>query len=226
MGIAERKERDRLKMRKLILDEAMKLFLKHGFEKITIRRIAERIEYSPATIYLHFKDKDEILFALHHEGFEELYRRQQEVLAIKDPLKRLRRHGELYLSFALEKPEYYDLMFIKRNPVRKIREKRKWDIGFRSYEFLRNNVEECMKAGLLPRADVDAAAFALWAHVHGIASLIIRDRCIMFPEEHLQSLIKGALDFATNNLLKRKGVPPGPGPVSGGRKGHDHEPGR
>lgn len=206
MGITERKERERLKMRELILDEAMNLFLKYGFDKVTIRRIAERIEYSPATIYLHFRDKDEILFALHREGFEELYKRQQAILAIKDPLKRLRRHGETYLKFALEKPEYYDLMFIKRNPLRKIREKKEWDIGFRSYELLKKNVEECMRARQLPRTDIDAAAFSLWASVHGMASLIIRDRCIMFPEQHLKSLIKGALDFGMIAFLgQRKG---------------------
>ncbi len=204
MGISERKERDKLKMRKLILDEAMKLFLKDGFEKVTIRRIAERIEYSPATIYLHFKDKDDILFALHHAGFEELYKRQQEILTIRDPLKRLRRHGEIYLSFALERPEYYDLMFIKRNPVRKIREKKEWDIGFRSYEFLKKNVEDCMKERQLPKVDVDVAAFALWAHVHGIASLIIRDRCIMFPDSYLKALVKGAFDFMLSTAFRRR----------------------
>jgi AcrR family transcriptional regulator len=203
MGIAERKEREKQKMRRLILETAMKLFLKEGFEKVTMRRIAEKIEYSPATIYLHFRDKDEILYALHSEGFEELYRRQQSILPIKDPLQRLRRHGEIYLSFALEKPEYYDLMFIMRNPAKKIREEKAWDIGLRSYEFLRKNVDECMKAGVLPKANPDAAAFSLWAHVHGIASLIIRDRCIMFPEQHLKSIAEGALDFMRGNVLKK-----------------------
>lgn len=202
MGIAERKEREKLRIRNLILDEAMKLFLRHGFEKVTIRGIAERIEYSPAAIYLHFRDKDDILFALHREGFEELYKRQQEILTIKDPLKRLRRHGEMYLSFAMERPEYYDLMFIKRNPIRKIREKKEWDIGYRSYEFLKKNVEECMKAGHLPKTDVDVAAFYLWANVHGIASLMIRDRCIMFPRKRLESLVRGALDFGMRTFLR------------------------
>jgi AcrR family transcriptional regulator len=61
MGIKERKELEKQKMRKLILDNAMKLFLEKGFENITIRHIAEKIEYSPATIYLYFKDKDEIM---------------------------------------------------------------------------------------------------------------------------------------------------------------------
>jgi AcrR family transcriptional regulator len=201
MGIAERKEREKYGMRKRILETAMKLFLREGFEKVTMRRIAQEIEYSPATIYLHFRDKDDILYALHTEGFEELYRRQQAILTIKDPVKRLRRHGEVYLSFALEMQEYYDLMFIMRNPAKKIKEQKAWDIGLRSYDFLRKNVEACIKSGVFPRANVDVATFSLWAHVHGIASLIIRGRCIMFPEEHMDSIIKGALDFSMKNVL-------------------------
>ncbi len=203
MGITERRELEKEKMRKLILETAMKLFLDEGFENITIRHIADKIEYSPATIYLYFKDKDEILYALHREGFEELYRRQQTTLTIKDPLKRLRRQGEVYVSFALDNPEYYDLMFIMRGPVKKIREMKEWDIGMRSYEFLRKNVEECMEAGLLPRANVDVAAFSMWSQVHGIASLIIRDRCMMFPEEQMNHIVEGALDFMLASISDR-----------------------
>lgn len=201
MGIAERKELEKQKMRKLILKTAMKLFLKEGFEKITIRRIAEKIEYSPATIYLYFKDKDEILYTLHNEGFEKLYKRQLKTLSIKDSLQRLREQGEMYISFALENPEYYELMFIMRGPAKKIIEKKERDIGMRSYEFLRENVKECMKEGLLPEADVDIAAFSLWSHVHGIASLIIRDRCTMFLEEQMDYFVKGSLNFMLGGIL-------------------------
>jgi AcrR family transcriptional regulator len=201
MGIRERKERGKRDVRKRILETAMKLFLEEGFEKVTIRRIAEAIEYSPAAIYLHFKDKDEILYALHSEGFDALYEQQMAILSIKDPLKRLRRHGEIYLTFALDKPEYYDLMFIMKNPAKKIKEQKAWDVGLRSYEFLRNNVQDCIEAGVLPMADVDVATFSLWAHVHGIASLIIRGRCIMFPEDHLKAIAKGAIDFMMRKLL-------------------------
>ncbi|HEY9245546.1 MAG TPA: helix-turn-helix domain-containing protein, partial [Candidatus Methanoperedens sp.] len=74
MGIKERKELEKQEMRKLILDTAMRLILEKGFENVTIRHIAEEIEYSPATIYLYFKDKDDIIYTLHREGFEKLYR--------------------------------------------------------------------------------------------------------------------------------------------------------
>ncbi|MGO9613081.1 MAG: TetR/AcrR family transcriptional regulator [Dissulfurispiraceae bacterium] len=204
MGTIERREREKRSMREQILRAAMKLFLEEGFEKVTIRRIAEDIEYSPATIYLYFKDKDEILYALHEKGFEELYERQQHVLSIKDPLLRLKKHGQVYVSFALQMPEYYDLMFIMRAPTRKIRESAEWSAGKRSYEFLKENIRQCMKAGYLAKDDPDVVAFSVWAHVHGMASLIIRERCTMFPVEKLNAIVEKALDYSTENMAMKK----------------------
>ncbi len=206
MGIKERKELEKQEMRKLILDTAMKLFLEKGFENITLRHIAEKIEYSPATIYLYFKDKDELIYTLHREGFEKLYMWQQKILPIKDPLKRLHKHAQMYVSFALENPEYYDLMFIERAPFRTIKgmeckDGMNWEIGMRSYDLLRKNIEDCIEAGVFQNTNIDVAAFSMWAYVHGIVSLIIRDRCTMFPKEHLDNLVKGALDFLQENIL-------------------------
>lgn len=204
MGTTERREAEKKKMRGLILKTAMKLFLAEGFEKVTIRRIAARIEYSPATIYLYYKDKNEILYALQVSGFEKLYERQQQVLSIKDPWERLRSQGRIYVSFALENPEYYDLMFIMRGPGKKIKEKQDWDIGRRSYEFLKENVQECMEAGYLMKTDLDAATFAFWSSTHGIVSLVIRERCIMFPEEQLPAIIEGALEFKMKSIMQKR----------------------
>jgi len=204
MGIAERREIDKERMRGRILEAAMKLFLKEGFERVTIRAIAKAIEYSPATIYLYFKDKNEILFALQTIGFEKLYKKQQDVLTIKDPWKRLRQHGKIYVEFALKNPEYYDLMFIMRGSVVKMKEKEKWESGQRSYEFLKENIRECMSAGYLTQTNEDIATFAKWSLTHGMASLIIRDRAIMLPKEHLNAIIEGALDFMMESIKKKE----------------------
>lgn len=195
MGIKERKENEKSEMKELILRTAMRLFLDKGFNNITIRNIAEKIEYSPATIYLYFKNKDEILYTLRKEGFEKLYEWQKTSLHTDDPLKRLLKHGEAYVLFALENPEYYDLMFMMRSPVKHTKETNFYDTGLKSYELLKNNVYECMTQGLFPRMNVDIVAFSLWSYVHGVASLIIRSRGIMFPEEQVNSIIKGSLDF-------------------------------
>ena len=203
MGIQERKEQEKSEMRGLILKTAMNLFLDKGFENITIRNIAEKIEYSPATIYLYFKNKDEILFVLRREGFEKLYEHQRSSLKLNDPLKRLHKHGEAYIQFALENPEYYDLMFMMRGPV-ETQETNDCDIGLKSYELLKTNVEECMEAGLFPRTNIDVAAFSLWSYVHGIASLIIRGRGIMFPEERIKYMVEEALNFMLVSNNKKK----------------------
>jgi len=203
MGITERKERAAQQLRSRILETAMELFLDEGFENVTIRRIAEKIEYSPATVYLYYQDKNEILYALHAQGFEMLYEQQKKLLTIKDPWQRLRRHGKIYVSFALKNPEYYDLMFIMRGPAAKMKEKKDWESGLRSYELLRENVKQCMEAGYLKKTHEDVATFAFWSLTHGIASLVIRDRCIMFPEEHLDQIIDGARTYLMDTIEKK-----------------------
>jgi AcrR family transcriptional regulator len=202
MGIKERKERARQEMKELILEKAKGLFLKEGFKNVSIRRIAELIEYSPATIYLYFKDKNEILLALQNAGFEDLLQRQKSIVTISDPVDKLRRHADAYISFALENPEYYDLMFIMKGPAEKIAELKKWDVGLQSYQILKDNVKECLEAGKLKASDLESATFGMWALVHGIASLIIRQRSIMLgsSEADLHRLARKAIDVFFNKL--------------------------
>jgi AcrR family transcriptional regulator len=200
MGINERREKEKRVMRQTILETAMKLFLEEGFEKVTIRGIAEQIEYSPATIYLYFKNKNEIVFALRDEGFEKFYKFQQTSLTVKDPLDRLRKHARAYVSFALENPEYYELMFMMRGPSKAGKTKAEEAIGMRSFDFLKKNIGDCMKAGYLKKADLDVAAFAFWSFTHGISSLIMRERTGMFPERRLDDVIEGALDFIMRTI--------------------------
>jgi AcrR family transcriptional regulator len=200
MGTAERKERDRQEMRRLILETARRMFLEEGFEKVTIRRIADAIEYSVGTLYLYFRDKDEILYALHCEGFEELYHRQQRVLAIADPLERLRAHIHIYLSFAFEQPETYDLMFIMRSPAKKIQHEQSWGVGLRSYRALEENVRECLEARVLRQASLELVTFTLWSQAHGAASLIIRARSVIVSQENITKLAEETVDCVLRGL--------------------------
>ncbi len=195
MGIPERKLRDKEEMRSLILTTAMKLFVEEGFGNISIRRIADKIEYSPATIYLYFKDKDEILYALHTEGFEELYKRQLGVQSIDDPRERLKKHGEIYIRFALDHPEYYNLMFIERGPAKKFAENDQWTVGRRSYEFFQQDVQRAIDAGVLPRGSANIATFSLWSLAHGIVALILRNRCTMLDQEKLRETALSAYHY-------------------------------
>ena len=90
MTIATRKERQKEELRTKILEVAKALFIERGFEETSIRNIAERIEYSPTTIYLHFKDKDDIFYALHQEGFILLNQYFRVLQNVEDPFERLK----------------------------------------------------------------------------------------------------------------------------------------
>jgi len=179
MGIAERRTKQKAEMKQAVLNAALSLFIDEGYESISIRKIAERIEYSPSTIYLYFKDKDEILFNLHDLGFEALYKHQLEVQSVPDPLERMMAHGRAYLKFAIEHQEYYDIMFIVRSPSKFIEKYNHWDSGDRAFGLLTKNVRECIDAGYFKGQNSESVAFLLWSVVHGIASLIIRKRLIL-----------------------------------------------
>jgi len=92
MGTKERHERDRHRIRQGILDAARELFIAEGYEHVSMRKIADRIEYSPAAIYSYFPRKDDIFFALAAEGFRILADGVSGAVAgIDDPLERLLR---------------------------------------------------------------------------------------------------------------------------------------
>jgi AcrR family transcriptional regulator len=197
MGISDRKAREKQEMRARILEAAKTLFLEDGYASVSIRRIADAIEYSPSTIYLYFKDKDDILFALHNIAFKQLFRRQKGNAEIEDPRLRLEAFLSTYLEFALDNREYYDLMFIQYAPVSRIMELAEWRYGRRSYESLKETVRQCQERGYLVNLNLDAAAFGLWSFVHGIASLYIRHRIPMLPEDKHPDLANQALEMLT-----------------------------
>jgi AcrR family transcriptional regulator len=194
MNSEQRRERDRQEMREAILRAAIKLFAEESFEKVTMRRIAEAIDYTPGTLYWYFKDKDEIVFALHQRGFEMLFARQVPTMSIADPVERLARLAEVYIDFALENPQYYDLMFINSATGRCIeRDEGSWKAGEAAFGVLRETVRQVIESGRMRgTSDPDVAAYACWAAVHGIASLRIRNRCGMLPEEDRDRILREA----------------------------------
>ena len=178
MGISERKEKQKTEIRRMILDASMKLFVEEGFENVSIRKIADLIEYSPTTVYLYFKDKNEILFNLHEVCFQKLAEYNEGLWVIKNPLMRLHKMGENYIRFGLENPGFYDLMFIQRSPMAAIEKTAEceWTSGDTALGRLKEAVSEAMEMGLIIKGDVDAISMAIWGMVHGLVSLAIRDR--------------------------------------------------
>ncbi|WP_149240615.1 TetR/AcrR family transcriptional regulator [Dyadobacter sp. 32] len=185
MGITERKEREREEMRDLILRGAQKLFLENGYEKTSIRGIADAIEYSPATIYLYYKDKNELLLALHVKAFEKMISEFTVVASVPDPFERLVALGDQYIKFALENPELYDLMFIMQAPIEALACKNEvWEDGMKSFDFLRFVFSECVRAGYFrAELNVDTSCLTIWSYMHGLITIYLKNRMDMFEDD-------------------------------------------
>lgn len=196
-------------MHEAIIDAAVELFLSEGYEQTSIRRIAGKIEYTPGAIYSYFKDKDEILFEIHTRGFEKLAEYMNRASVETDPMARLYQIGHLYITFAIENPNHYDLMFISRSIPRSFadnlqKDAKEWESGAHAYGVLRNTISECIEKELLPPVDIDAASFGFWSMVHGMVSLVLRKRCMICPELQHEALIRGTFNYIWSTMTTKK----------------------
>lgn len=186
MTIAARKQREKEEMRALILDAARKIFLEKGYEHTSIRNIAEKIEYSPGTIYLYFKEKDEIFHALHEEGFRRLLEKMQPLEHVADPFERLKAMGLVYLEFASNNKDFYDLMFIMQAPI-KHEAHEEWQMGHRTLNYLKNVLRQCQEKGHFKGQNIEYLSFTIWSAVHGMSALYCRDRCKAYHDVALEA---------------------------------------
>ncbi|MGD1847524.1 MAG: TetR/AcrR family transcriptional regulator [Salibacteraceae bacterium] len=198
MGIAERKERERVELRDKIISAASQLFVQHGFEGTSIRMIAKHIEYSPATIYLHFKDKNELFFAISERAFQEFFKSLSKVQNVEDPMERLQAMGHAYLEFANDNPAYYDLMFVLRAPM-EADDQDVWS-GRMSHKIQIDTVSKCIEKGHFKGKDPHATAMMIWSCVHGMASLRLCNRLTMYDDKQLETTVNGSLDVL-NQIL-------------------------
>jgi AcrR family transcriptional regulator len=176
MGVAQRREREKAELREQILKAARAIVLREGFEALSMRKIAQAIEYSPATIYLHFQSREDIARQLTREAFGELLAYFAPVAQIKDPLERVRAFGKAYVKFGLSKPESYRLCFMTSVdlsseifPVKKDYDPN--EPGDQALMLVAATVRELVDSGRIQPIDPDVAAHVLWANVHGIVSL-------------------------------------------------------
>jgi AcrR family transcriptional regulator len=173
MGVKERRQRERTQVREKILDAALEFFARQGAEGVTMRALADAIEYSPPVIYAHFRDKDAII--------RELCLRQLRGLAKAfatfarlDPIERLRRIGYVYADFAVEHPSHFRFMFLTVTPIAPVLNPEELDDPqVHAYAFLKQTVRDAIEAGLLrPQyTDVDEVAQMCWAGAHGLVAL-------------------------------------------------------
>ena len=178
----------------------MQLYVKGGYENVTMRRIAAKIEYSPGTIYLYFQNKNDIMLQLCYQGFERFLAHQDKLEEIADPLERLSAGGRYYLSFALENPELYELMFATKEIFKESGPDEE-AAPLRAFRGFAKNVKDCLDAGVFSADEVETTAIALWATLHGLASLLIKGRLRFLPEESLGKVVEQAYAFS----LRKRG---------------------
>jgi AcrR family transcriptional regulator len=173
MGIAERRERERHELRQKILNAARELFAARGYEAVTMREIAGRIEYSATVLYKHFADKESLVRELCRKDFDTLAARLIEAVSSGDPIERMARAGLVYLEFATENPEHYRLLFMGELPPTPPGDGERDDPTHNAYVFLRELVADLLRANLLrpELTNVDLVAQTVWATVHGVAAL-------------------------------------------------------
>lgn len=178
MNISGRKAKEKEELRALILDGAKKLFLEKGMEQTTIRNIADEISCSVGTVYVYYKDKNAILHELHTLGFKQLGGEMRILLNVSDPMVRLAAIGRVYIRFAIDNPDMYDLMFSMKAPMEYLKERdaREWDEGKATLNVLEATVEQCIATGYFKGFEPEPLSLSIWSAAHGMCSLYIGRR--------------------------------------------------
>ena len=204
MGVQERRVREKQELRQEILDAARELFITEGFESVSMRKLAEKIEYSPTTIYLHFQDKADLLDCVCEETLRKLETRLAAIHeTTPDPLARLRQGLRAYIDFGLEYPNDYRVAFLLEfKPFAEAeRCPRCRTKGQQVFDHMRDAVGECVRTGVFGRHDVEASSQALWAAAHGLASLLILHP--RFPWVDQAALVDMLIETAIAGLKSR-----------------------
>ncbi|MFD5825161.1 TetR/AcrR family transcriptional regulator [Lentzea sp. NPDC060358] len=189
MSIQNRRERERAERHQLIIDAARELAEEEGWDAVTTRRLADKVEYSQPVLYSHFKGKDAIVRAVAIQGAGELARQLRQARPARGG-SRLRAAAEAYLAFARERPALYDAMFVLRV-----------DIPFGTDDIpqeLRDAFGELVAAVDPVKGDRDLETLTelFWSTLHGIATLTHGKRLRPDHHEARLDLALGALSLA------------------------------
>jgi len=205
MSSAERRKQEREELRRLILDTAQELLATDGYEKVSMRRIAEKVNYSPTALYLYFKDRGEMMDALAAEAFA-LLADTLESIQGGDPAERLRRIGHAYVEFALANRPVYALMLqTSASPQDRYGEHAtRRTHTLRAFGILADTVRQIAGSGDAEFAEgsdsVTVAATVFWAHIHGAVALVLGGHSRVFAGMEAQ-VCRQAVETAVAGLL-------------------------
>lgn len=202
MASKERRERERERMRELILEAANQVATRDGIENLSIRKIAELIEYSPATIYRYFRDKEEIVDLLLGRGFQRIVGTLSSTRQLHpDPNERLKGFARGYIRMALSNPEEYRSFLLSDLPGVLAQT----SVLFRGASSQRSTVAmlcQTLREILGQETGLDDEWFELTAQVFWAAGygLIIRSMIEGTPPDQMERLIERHVDFVSEAL--------------------------
>jgi AcrR family transcriptional regulator len=194
MGTKERQQRERDRVSESILTAARELFVAEGYRNVSMRKIAERIEYSPAAIYSYFPSKDDIFFALAEEGFRLLADCGGASCAgIADPFDRLRSGLWAFYQFSKTHPEYFDLMFVDRSVPSLNQDFQRFEFFQETTAIFEADIQACIERGQFSkRLNPAAALHVLWVGMLGAATIGLAHR--LAPAEDPDALAHDLLE--------------------------------
>jgi AcrR family transcriptional regulator len=203
MTSAARKERKREQQREEILLAARELFLREGHSNFSMRKLANDVGCVPGTLYLYFKDKNDLLATLVEESFEQLMDHLEVPQPDINPLEFLRKIMRAYIDFGLANPDHYYFAFMlpRTTGLEKARPR-----PHRSYALLVKAVRACINRSIIRRADAELASQAVWAGIHGVTSLMIT--IPKFPWADKRAVTDHVIDSLIEGLHPSPQAPP------------------
>jgi AcrR family transcriptional regulator len=198
MGVAERRQREKDELRQRILDAATELFVQEGFDNVSIRKIADKIEYSPTTIYLHFKDKAELIDNICGHVFESLAQALEEIESLDlPPTEAMRRSIHRYIEFGLAHPNHYIVLFCLPksddfNQMLRDQKLREQDPGMACFGKLSAGVAKGMESGEFRLADLETTSQSMFMMMHGVTAALITMK--PFPWVETSALIDNSVE--------------------------------
>jgi AcrR family transcriptional regulator len=196
-----RKERKHAQQRQEILLVARDLFLREGTAQFTMRKLAKEVGCAPGTLYLYFRDKNELIAILVEESFEHLMEDLEQLRTDSNPLVFLKEIMKTYIDFGLANPNHYHFAFMLRRTesLEKARPR-----PHRSYTLLLDTVKACVDRQLIRRVDTGLAAQGVWTGIHGVTSLMIT--IPNFPWGDKAAVIDHVVDSLTEGLHPASGA--------------------
>jgi AcrR family transcriptional regulator len=208
MTTQTRRARQKALLHQEIIAAARDILAREGYEQLSMRKVAERIEYSPTAIYLHFEDKRDLVFQVCEETFGRLVHELESLESeFKDPVERLRAAMHRYVAFGLRHPRHYLATFVAvpsdQRPEDLARYTHPDSNGMRALGILRSAIVAGIDARKFRKVDPDVTTRAVWATMHGLTSLLVQMPDFAWGDQ--QAVIDHTIDCLIEGLRLRRG---------------------